>query len=59
MLREKYKQTLTIKEGVKIALDIFSKIQGDKFSINKFELCYIESDKAKLERLEGEEINKL
>jgi proteasome alpha subunit len=58
-LREKYKNDLTIKKGVKLALDIFKEIQGKKFNINKFELAYIESDKEKLKRLEGEKIKEL
>jgi len=58
-LRDKYKPELTMKQGVKIALDIFKEIQGKKFDINKFELAYISSSKAKLERLEGEKIKTL
>ncbi len=58
-LRDKYKPELTIKQGVKVALDIFKEIQGKKFDINKFELAYIGSDKVKLERLEGEKIKTL
>lgn len=55
-LREKYKQDLTIKKGVKLALDIFREIKGKNFDIDKFELNYIESDEGKLKRLSGEEI---
>ncbi len=55
-LREKYSRDLTIKKGVKIVLDIFKEVQGKKFDINKIELGYIKSDKAKLERLDGEKI---
>jgi len=55
-LREKYKQDLTIKKGIKVALNIFEEIQGKKFDLNKFELSYIKSDEAKLKRLDGENI---
>ena len=55
-LREKYKRDLKIKQGVKVALDIFKEIQGGKFDINRFELAYIEAKDKKLKRLEGEEI---
>jgi len=55
-LREKYKKDLTIKKGVKVALDIFKEIQGVKFDINRFELAYIESKEKKLRRLDGEDI---
>ena len=58
-LREKYKEGLTIKQGVKLALEIFEEIQEKKFNIDKFELVYISKDEKNLQRLEGEEINKL
>ncbi|MEK6817255.1 MAG: archaeal proteasome endopeptidase complex subunit alpha, partial [Nanoarchaeota archaeon] len=55
-LREKYKQNLKIKEGIKLALDIFKEIKGNKFSLSKFELVYINSENKKIERIEGEKI---
>lgn len=55
-LREKYKSDLNIKKGVKLALDIFKEIQGNKFNLNRFELVYINSDKEKLERVKGESL---
>ena len=58
-LREKYREGLTMKQGVKLALEIFEEIQEKKFNLNKFELVYIPKDKEKLERLEGEEIKEL
>lgn len=59
LLREKYKQDLTIKKGVKLVLDIFKEIQSKKFNLNRFELAYIKNDRGKLERLEGEKIKDL
>ena len=58
-LKEKYKKDLKIVEGVKLALDIFKDLKGDDFSLSKFELAYVSIEKGKMERLEGEEINKL
>lgn len=58
-LREKFKPGLTIKKGVALALEIYKQIQGRKFDISKFELVYIKTDKAKLQRLDGSEINEL
>ena len=55
-LREKYKKDLTLKKGIKIALDIFEDAQSKKFDITRFELVYIKSDESNLERLEGEKI---
>jgi proteasome alpha subunit len=58
-LREKYKQVFTMKQGVKLALEIFEKVQGSKFSIKKFELVYIDKESVKLKKLEGESIKEL
>ena len=58
-LREKYKKDLTIKKGIKLALEIFKEVKGDKFNINKFESAYIKSDEGKLKRLEGKELEGL
>jgi proteasome alpha subunit len=54
-LREKYKKDLTLKKGIKLALDIFKEVQGKKFDIDKFELAHIKIGE-KLVRLEAEEI---
>lgn len=59
MLREKYKKDLTIKQGVRVALDIFKEIKGDKFNLNKFELNYIEKENSKLKKAEGEKIKEI
>ena len=58
-LRERYKENLTIKQGVKLVLDIFKEIQEKHFNFDKFELVYIPKDKGKLERLEGNSINEI
>ena len=58
-LREEYKKDLTIKRGLKIALDIFREIQGEKFKINKFEACYISKEQNKITRIEGSEIENI
>ena len=55
-LRERYKKDLTIKKGVKIAVEIFKKIRGDKFNLNKFELCYILNKERKVNRLYEEKL---
>jgi len=55
-LRERYKYDLTLKKGVKIALDIFEEIKEKKFDISKFELSYIRIDNEKIVRIDGEEI---
>ena len=56
ILREKYKQDLTIKKGVKLALEIFKEIQGKGFDLYRFELISINKEDIKINRKEGEEI---
>ncbi len=55
-LRERYKSDLTIKKGVKLALDILKEVEEKKFKISRFELCYIKNEDEKLKRLYGEEL---
>jgi len=58
-LREKYKHDLTIKKGVKIALEIFEELKDKDFNIDKFELFYIKTEDEKLKKLEGKEIKEI
>jgi len=58
-LRERYSSEITIKKGIKLALDIFKEIQGTKFNLSKFELSYIDKKQGRVEKLEGEKISKL
>ena len=59
MLREKYKQTFTMKQGVDLALEIMKNVQEDKFDISRFELAYLENKKEGITRLEGKGIEEL
>ena len=56
ILREKYDPKMTLKEGIKLAVEIFKKIQGDDFDIEKFELSYLSKDSEEIKRKEGKEI---
>jgi len=55
ILREKYKKTLTTKQGIKIALEIMKKVQDEKFDIEKFELVSIDYNREKIKRIDGKE----
>ena len=55
-LREKWKKELTIKQGVKLALDILKEIQDKGFKQERFGLAYIEIKDPKIKRIAGEEI---
>jgi len=55
-LREIYKEEITIKKGVKTALNIFEEIQGKNFDTGRFELVYIKTGEEKPTRLVGSEL---
>jgi len=55
-LRDKYEKSLTIKKGVKLAINIFKEIQGNRFDIKRFELAYLKKDDLKIGKVEGEEL---
>jgi proteasome alpha subunit len=57
-LREGYHKSLTINGGVKLALNIFKEIQGDKFNVNKFELAFIKKE-GNIQKLDGEKIKEI
>jgi len=49
-LRQRYHENLTINECIKLALEIFKEIQGEKFNLERFDIASIGQDK-KLKRL--------
>jgi len=55
-LRDKYSPSLTIKKGIKLALDIFKEVQESKFNLDRFELSCIDAEKGKIEKIEGGDI---
>ena len=55
-LREKYKSDLTIKKGIKLALDILKDVEEKKFNTNRFEVCYIKNDDGRMKRLYGADL---
>jgi len=54
-LREKYNSNLTVKQGVKLAIEILKETVEKKFNINRFELVYIDID-GKLKRIYGDKL---
>ena len=38
---------------------VYKEIKGNKFSLSKFELVYINSENKKIERIEGEKIKEI
>lgn len=56
ILREKYNETLNIKTGIQLALNIFKETKGDKFDIDNFEVVCIKNGDKKLKRALGKDI---
>jgi proteasome alpha subunit len=54
-LRKQYKKELSIKEGIKLGLDIFKQVLGDKFDIKRFNISYIKNQE-KLKSLKEAEV---
>lgn len=55
-LREERKSDMTIKEAIRMVLKIFKEIQGDDYSIDRFDAGILE--KGKIIKLSGKEIEK-
>ncbi|MFA4960802.1 MAG: archaeal proteasome endopeptidase complex subunit alpha [Candidatus Pacearchaeota archaeon] len=55
-LREKYRADLTVKEAIKMVFEIFKEIQGDEYSVDRFDAGILE--KGKIVKLSGKEIEK-
>ena len=54
-LREKYRQDLTVKEAMKIALDIFKEVQGEDYNLDRFDAGIIAKDK-KIKKMSGKKL---
>ena len=55
LLRERYKKEISCKEGIKLALEIFKEIQGENFSLSRFDVGIIRKNKG-IEKISGEEL---
>ncbi len=58
ILRKEYKTNMKTDEAVKLALNIFKNVLGDKFDVNRFNVGVINTDNNKLKKLTVEEIKK-
>ncbi len=54
LLREKYRENMSSKEGIKLILEIFKEVQGDEFDVNRFDAGIL--SKGKIEKLSGKEL---
>ena len=58
MLREDYKDGMSIEDGIKMGLKIFKKILGKNFDLGRFDVGYVSLNDKKLKRLKEEELKK-
>jgi proteasome alpha subunit len=54
LLREKYKEGLTVKEGLKLILNIFKEVQGEDFDIGRFDAGIL--SEGKIEKISGKDL---
>ena len=55
-LRKQYRKDMTLKESIKLGMDIFKQILGEDFDVQRFNIGYIKNDEGKLRKLNKEEI---
>lgn len=58
LLRTKYKETMGIKEGVKLGVSLLKKALGKGFDIKRVDAAYIKEGDKTFKKLAGEEIRK-
>jgi len=58
ILREDYKESITVEQGVKLSFEIFKKILGKNFDINRFDVGFIGTKEKKIQKLFGEALKK-
>lgn len=58
LLREKYKESLTIEQGIKLALEIFKKLLGKNFDLGRFDAGYITKKDKRLVKLSEDDLKK-
>lgn len=58
LLREKYKENITIEQGIKLSLEIFKKLLGKNFDLGRFDAGYILKKDKRLTRLSEDDLKK-
>lgn len=55
-LHEKYKDDITVEEGIKLSVELLKKFLGKDFKSERLDIAYIKSDNLKFHRLNKEEL---
>lgn len=59
LLHKEYKQSITIEQGLKLAVKAIKEFLGDDFSLERIDAAYISSENNELTKLSEEEIKKV
>lgn len=59
ILIKRYKETITIDDGIKLCIEILKKILGKDFNIERVDGAYIKNEDAKFQKLKRDYIKKL
>ncbi|UZE93874.1 MAG: archaeal proteasome endopeptidase complex subunit alpha [Candidatus Pacearchaeota archaeon] len=58
LLQKGYKESLSVDQGIKFTLNIFKKVLGKGFNIERFETVFVKTDDKKAKRLHGAALSK-
>jgi proteasome alpha subunit len=58
MLTSQYNDEITVKEGIRMGINMLKKVLGKGFDIKRVDAAYIMGDEKKFVRMEGEDIKK-
>ena len=59
MLKEQYRNDITVEQGIKVAIGIFKKVLGKNFDISRMDVAYVTKKDRKMERKSEEALRKL
>lgn len=58
ILREDYRESITIEQGIKLCFDIFKKVLGKNFDIMRFDIGFVNAKDKKVQKLSGEALKR-
>jgi len=58
ILRQEYKESINMEQGIKLALNIFRKVLGKSFEIGRFETAVIATKDKNIQRISKDELKK-
>ena len=56
MLNKDYKETMTIEDGVKLAINAFKKVLGKDFDLRRIDAAFIKADEKKFTRVDKKKL---